>query len=145
MQNPVVVWFLVGLVLLLAELVLPGLVIFFFGIGAWIAAICAYAFDVSVNTQLLIFLVSSVLSLALLRKSIKKRFTDLRKGKDHDLDEYVGKTAVALEDFDTDGRGKVSFKGTTWDAESKHLGIIKGQRLIIRRFESIRLFVEPTH
>mgnify|MGYP007118357041 CR=1 FL=1 len=32
-------WFLVGLILLLSELALPGFVIVFFGVGAWVTAV----------------------------------------------------------------------------------------------------------
>ena len=42
LQDPAVIWFLVGLGLLLLELALPGLVILFFGAGAWVTAlVCA--------------------------------------------------------------------------------------------------------
>lgn len=35
-SKPELVWFIIGLVLFLLELVLPGFVIFFFGVGAWV-------------------------------------------------------------------------------------------------------------
>ena len=42
--KPEVIWCLVGLVLLLLEFILPGLIIFFFGLGAWVvAAVCLFA------------------------------------------------------------------------------------------------------
>jgi membrane protein implicated in regulation of membrane protease activity len=37
--SPIIIWFVVGLVLILMEFVIPGLVIVFFGLGAWVAAI----------------------------------------------------------------------------------------------------------
>ena len=43
-SKPELVWFIAGLGLFLLELVLPGFVIFFFGIGAWVTAlICLVA------------------------------------------------------------------------------------------------------
>ena len=60
LSDPAVIWFLVGLGLLLLELVLPGLVILFFGVGAWVTAlVCAFT-DISLNWQILIFLVASL-------------------------------------------------------------------------------------
>ena len=74
LSDPAVIWFLIGLGLLLLELILPGLVILFFGIGAWITAlVCAIA-DINLNWQIFIFLVASLLGLVLLRKYLKKRF-----------------------------------------------------------------------
>ena len=140
-----VIWFLVGLLLMLAELVVPGLVMIFFGIGAWVAALVAWIFDISLNTQLLIFLVASLASLGLLRRMIKERYINTKTVKDPDLnEEYIGKTAFATDDFDANGKGKVSFKGASWDAESKH-PVSKGQKLIITGFQSILLFVEPSN
>jgi len=61
--KPVVVWFLIGLVLLILEFLMPGVIFFFFGIGAWITAIITLFTDVSFNTQLAIFIISSVMLL----------------------------------------------------------------------------------
>ena len=54
--NIPLIWFILGLVLLLGEFVMPGLVIFFFGIGAWVVAILTIFFDISINLQLIIYL-----------------------------------------------------------------------------------------
>ena len=80
LSDPAVIWFLIGLGLLLLDLALPGLVILFFGTGAWVTAlVCALA-DISLNVQILIFLVASLLGLVLLRKYLKNRFFNkLRK------------------------------------------------------------------
>ena len=37
--TPEIIWFLVGLVLLILEFAMPGLIIGFFGVGAWVVAI----------------------------------------------------------------------------------------------------------
>ncbi len=138
------VWFLIGLALLLLELLTPGLVLVFFGAGAWITALAVLIFEPTLNAQLLIFLISSVLSLALLRKSIKTRFANNRKETDTaDLEEdYVGKIVQAIEDFDNHGRGRVSFRGSTWQATASG-PVAAGQSLIIRKFDSILLHVDP--
>lgn len=137
-----VVWFLIGLALILVELAVPGLVLIFFGVGAWVTALVCLLFNIELNTQLFIFLGSSLLSLALLRKTLRKRYMD-RKSPDADLeDEYIGHTAVAINSFTAGQTGKVSFKGSSWNAESNHT-ITEGQLLKITGYKSIKLFVEP--
>ena len=60
--KPELIWFLVGLVLLIMEFALPGLIIGFFGAGAWIVAIICLVTNININTQLIIFIISSILS-----------------------------------------------------------------------------------
>lgn len=122
--RPELIWFLVGLVLLIMEFMLPGLIIFFFGVGAWIVAIvCLLSTYVqgSINSQLLIFIVSSILSLLILRRWVKGVFLghsganqDLRE----DLKEFIGERATVIEDITPKAGGKVEFHGTNWEARA---------------------------
>ena len=116
LSDPAVIWFLIGLGLLLLELVLPGLVILFFGVGAWITAlVCAFT-DISLNWQILIFLVASLLGLVLLRKYLKNRFfSRSEKEIDDQLEEFIGRKGRAIDDF-REGEGQIEFKGTQWSA-----------------------------
>jgi membrane protein implicated in regulation of membrane protease activity len=116
LSDPAVIWFLIGLGLLLLELVLPGLVILFFGAGAWITAlVCAFT-DISLNWQILIFLVASLLGLVLLRKYLKNRFFNRsEKEIDDQLEEFIGRKGRAIDDF-KEGEGQIEFKGTQWSA-----------------------------
>jgi len=142
-SNPAVIWFLIGLVLLLLEFAVPGLIIFFFGIGAWITALAYLIFEPGLNIQILIFLVASILILALLRKYLRKRF--FKEGGDDSASlkrEFIGKIAVAETDIPADGRGKISFKGTLWSADSE-VDIKKGDQVKIVEKESIILKVKP--
>ncbi|MEN8158232.1 MAG: NfeD family protein [Bacteroidota bacterium] len=141
-SDPAVIWFLVGLGLLLLELILPGLVILFFGAGAWVTALACVLFDLNLNWQILIFLVASLLGLVLLRKYLKKHFFG-RKDKEIEdqLEEFIGRKARAIEDF-KDGSGKVEFKGTRWSARSD-VAVTKGQWVTIDSKESLILQVKP--
>jgi membrane protein implicated in regulation of membrane protease activity len=142
LSNPAVIWFLVGLGLLLLELVLPGLVILFFGAGAWVTAlVCAFA-DISLNWQILIFLVASLLGLALLRRYVKRKFFGKTDQEAQDqLEEFIGKKAKAIEDF-RDGAGMVEFKGTQWSARCSD-PVSKGQWVLIEGKDSLTLIVRP--
>lgn len=138
-----VIWFLIGLLLLLGELVMPGLVLIFFGFGAWVTALFCLLFDVSLNGQLGIFLASSLTSLALLRKYLRNRYTNFRQEQSAELeDDYIGQKVTAIQDFEANTPGRVSFRGSNWEAVSA-TPVTAGQTLIITGFRSIRLIVEP--
>ena len=142
LSDPAVIWFLVGLGLLLLELILPGLVILFFGIGAWVTAlVCAIA-DINLNWQIFIFLAASLLGLVLLRKYLKKRFFSKTDKETQDqLEEFIGRKARAVDEF-KDGAGKVEFKGTRWTARSDE-PVSRGQWVTIQSKDSLTLNVKP--
>lgn len=143
LTRPELIWFIIGLVLFLLELVLPGFVIFFFGVGAWITALLCLIAEPGINLQAIVFAATSVLSLVLLRKMIQKRFFYSREELSKEVeDEFTGREAVALEDIIPGKNGKVEFKGTSWKAESES-AISKGQTVIIKNKENFKLFVEP--
>jgi len=140
-------WFILGLILLLAELALPGLVIIFFGIGAWVTALAIWLGLVSsFGVQLLTFLVSSVLSLALFRKHGKKYFQGDISGKlapGQSLDDVKGEKAVVIAAIKPKGLdGKVEFNGTVWAAESD-VAIEKGAVVEIIERTNLTLKVKP--
>ena len=117
--KPEVVWFLIGLVLLIMEFAMPGLIIAFFGIGAWVVALVCLITDIGINTQLIIFIVCSVLSLLLLRRWLKGIFlghTESRQDLTEDLKEFVGERAVVKEKITPKAGGRVEFHGTDWEA-----------------------------
>jgi len=122
--KPELIWFLVGLVLLIFEFIMPGLIIGFFGIGAWIVAIiCLVSVYVqgSLNAQLIIFIIASVLLLLLLRNWLKGMFIGHVKSKQDmtkDLNEFIGERAVVKEKITPKARGKIEIHGTNWVAEA---------------------------
>ena len=122
--KPELIWFLVGLVLLVFEFIMPGLIIGFFGVGAWIVAIiCLLSAYVtgSINAQLIIFIIASVLSLLLLRKWLKGIFIGHVKSKQdmtEDLNEFIGERVVVKAKITPKAGGKVELHGTNWEAEA---------------------------
>jgi len=143
LSDPAVIWFLVGLGLLLLELVLPGLVILFFGVGAWVTALVCAISDISLNWQIFIFLIASLLGLILLRKYLKKRFfSKADKEVEDQLEEFIGRKGMAVDDF-KDGSGKVEFKGTRWSARCE-APVKKGEWVTIQSKESLILTVKPS-
>ena len=141
-MSVVTIWLLCGVIGLALELILPGLIVLFFGCGALLTGIAAWIFpSLQIEGQLIVFVVSSVVLLLVFRKMLRNRFFNNSKESGDELaDEYIGKTAVALTDF-ADGRGEVEFKGSKWEALSSD-EIHKGENVVISSRESIKLTVE---
>jgi membrane protein implicated in regulation of membrane protease activity len=119
--KPELIWFLVGLVLLILEFVMPGLIIGFFGVGAWIVAVICLITKIGINTQLIIFIVCSILSLLILRRWLKGVFlghTGAQQDLTEDLKEFIGERAVVKAKITPKIGGKVEFHGTNWAAEA---------------------------
>ena len=139
-----VIWFLIGVGLLLLELVVPGLIFVFFGIGAWLTAAILLAVDLSLNMQLLIFSITSIGSLLSLRHSIRKRYMDISiTGKNETIDNgFIGSQAVSLTSIEPGKDGKVEFNGSQWEACSE-ISIEPRMSVKIIGMKSIKLIVEP--
>jgi len=146
--RPEIIWFLIGLALLIMEFVLPGLIIAFFGIGAWIVAlVCLFSNYVqgSVNVQLTIFILSSVLSLMCLRKWLKGVFLGHAVSKQNlkeNLEEFIGQKAVVKEKITPKAGGKVEFHGTNWAAEADEEIAVETVVEIVAK-DNITLKVKP--
>jgi inner membrane protein len=142
-SRPELIWFILGLGLFLLELFMPGFIIFFFGMGAWITALVCLIGNPGINVQIIIFAVSSGLLLVALRRIIQKKFLNSKSSRSDSVeDEFTGKEGLAKVDFGGIKHGKIEFKGTTWTAESSS-EIKEGQRVIIIEKDSFKLIVEP--
>jgi inner membrane protein len=141
-SNPAVMWFIAGFILFILEFALPGFILFFFGVGAWIVALLVLLFDFSLNTQLIIFLTASVLTILLFRKSMQKIILVKKKSSEIE-DEFIGKTARTETAITPGKNGKVYFKGTSWDAASEDV-IGPDENVTIIGNESILLIVKST-
>ncbi|MBX9586077.1 MAG: NfeD family protein [Gammaproteobacteria bacterium] len=118
--SPILVWFLLGLLLLLTELVTPNFIMVFFGIGAWVVSLLGLmGFVPNLDAQLAIFISVSILSLVLFRKTAKRICHPrvlLREDDTHEIDTVIGSNAVVLEDIEAHAFGKVELFGTAWKA-----------------------------
>jgi len=143
--KPELIWFLIGLLLLLAEFMIPGLIVFFFGVGAWIVAVCCLLTDVTLNVQLLIFIISSVLLLVLLRSWVKGIFTGhvtARQNLQEELSEFIGERAIVTQTITPKLAGKVELHGTNWVAEAD-VEIVEGTAVEVVAKKNITFKVKP--
>jgi membrane protein implicated in regulation of membrane protease activity len=120
--SPELVWFIIGLILIIMEFGIPGVVTVFFGIGAWLVALLCLIFDISLNMQIIIFIFGSVVPLILLRKWFRKLLKLTAGDGPDDLDEikeFLGKKATVTEKITSERSGRVAFRGSTWNADSE--------------------------
>lgn len=143
LSRPELFWFILGLLLFLMELVIPGFFIFFFGLGAWVVSLVCLIANPGINLQIVIFAIVSVLTLVTLRRMIQKKFFYSRGNESENVeDEFTGREAVALGDFGPGRKGSVEFKGTPWKAESD-AEISKGDLVTITQKDNFTLTVKP--
>ena len=144
LTNPVFIWFLVGLGMFLLELVSPGFFILFFGIGAWLVALICYFTPLTLNTQLFLFIIASVLSLALLRRWLQgflKGFVKAEQDPNKEMDDFLGQKAVVKERIEPRKSGKIELNGTQWEAESSET-LEKGETVKVVSRHSLVLQVK---
>ena len=142
-----IVWAVLGLIFVFIEFFIPGLVIVFFGVGALITAVTTWSgLTPSLPWQLLVFIVSSVLFLVLLRKYVKRTFLGktLGDGEEDDLNFNIeiGKIVPVIESIKPgEVGGKVRYMGTTWSASSSE-PIAPGESVEIIGNDGLTLIVE---
>jgi membrane protein implicated in regulation of membrane protease activity len=144
--NPVLIWFLAGLALIIFEFTVPGVILVFFGIGAWITALTTWAgLTTGWTSQLLVFTVSSVLMLVFLRRWFRARFfghsSEVQDPLDN-LDEFRDQVVIVTEEVDPDSGGRVEFKGADWSARCD-TALTVGARAVIQSVDGITLLVCP--
>ncbi|SDU31188.1 NfeD family protein [Halopseudomonas salegens] len=114
-------WLLLGLLLLISEFFVPGLIAAFFAIGALIVGLLTlFGVIESLPIQLTLFALISLAALFGLRKHFKRWLTGAtsdRSLQDQDDSGLIGTRVKVLTDF-TQGIGHVSHNGAKWDAES---------------------------
>jgi membrane protein implicated in regulation of membrane protease activity len=141
--SPVLVWFLAGIVFFALELGLPGLIVFFFGVGAWCAALTVFFLPMSLASQLLVFLAASLVSLALLRTTLKKVFLGRVLEVDAmDNDIPPGATGVVIEDINPPAAGLIKYGGSFWQATADQ-AIAKGAIVAIVEKNNLSIKVSP--
>jgi membrane protein implicated in regulation of membrane protease activity len=142
LYNAAVLWFIAGFIFFLLEFVIPGLILFFFAVGAWVVAIVCLFIDPSINTQLILFLATSLSTILLFRNWVKKLIWNKQLPSEIE-DEFIGKTARSETYIAPGQNGKIVFRGTMWDAKSEDY-ITKGEEVRIIGNESIVLIVKST-
>lgn len=118
MFTPVFWWSIVGIGLMLCEFIAPGLILFFFGLGALVTALVAWLLPLGLAEQLIVFTVASLLSLFVLRRFLKPIFMGSSEAGEEMTEGMVGQEATVSEPIEPSQSGKVELNGVAWKAES---------------------------
>ena len=143
-MEPVYIWLILAVALLVGELLTPGFLLACFSLGAFLAVIPA-AFHLHPAWQIAAFCVGSLLSLWLLRPfvmRISKRRPQVKTG----VDALPGSRGRVVRTVTYSGKeGRVAIDGDEWPArtEDPNLTIPVGAHVKVLRNESITLFVTP--
>ena len=135
-------WLAGGLALLVVELVTPsGFFVMFFGVGAILTGLAAGAGLVTGPVaQWTLFTVASVLALLLFRGKIQARVE--HSGPRRPVDSLVGEIAFPVETMASGEVGRVTLRGTTWDARNEgDTTLGANQRCRVTRVSGLQLGV----
>lgn len=125
------IWALVGVVLILAEFAMTGVILVFFGVAALLVGLLLWAgVDMSLNTQILVFGALAIGLLLMARDRVRTWFHGKSEQASDGIEVLVPGTPVtALGDF-VDGAGLVTHRGARWNAECD-APVASGQRVWI--------------
>jgi len=119
------IWFLIGIGFLIAEFIMPTFIMFFFAIGAVVVSIVTACYDISINSQIILFALSSIISLILLRNYMNNIFKgNESKGEDKYFDNSIDSNknfATVSKTIQPNGFGEIKYKGTFYKAQSENL------------------------
>lgn len=127
-----IIWTVIGVALVVLELIIPGGITSFVGMAAIITGLLIkYEVLKDTTSVVLTFMILSIVLLLFLRTIFMKYFEgDSRKqnvDEDHDA---RGTIVDVLEDIHPFREGRVSFRGTGWQARSEE-EITKGSKAVI--------------
>ena len=139
-------WIVGGIVLVLAELVIPSFFIVWFGLGALLTGLLTLAFDLSVTAQLATWTLASLAMAGLWFRVFKQSFVKTRVGTaDGEVIGEIGLLVSAVAPFE---RGKVRFQRPVLGSEEwvclADTAIAAGERVKVMAVEGSFLKVSKT-
>ena len=145
--SPALIWFLIGVAFLIAELAVPGFILIFFTAGCWIAAIVVLFMHIKLTSQIIVFIVSSLILLFALRKYSLRIFKGTARSNidDNYSNSKIGKTAIVTKTIAPNVPGEIKVMGSFWRAVAD-TKIEYGQSVTIESQESedgLTLKVKP--
>ena len=133
------IWAALIVIFVVGEIVMTNLICIWFAGGAFVAMLLDL-FHVSMLTQIIVFLIVSLVLLLATRPLAKKKL-DYKKQKTN-LDAIVGKEAVVTEEIKDQEAGAVKIEGKVWTAKSESGDTFTpGETVIIDEIRGVTLFV----
>lgn len=145
MVGEELLWIIVGIALIAAELLFASFVVVFFGFAALLTGIAIwFGLPTGSGIPFVVFAVLAVGLLVFLRRRFQQMFRGASLSGDHD-DDILGHEATVQTGFDTGSpnRGKVSYRGAGWDARCDAGPLAPGAFVRIVARQGLTLDVVP--
>ena len=138
--SPIFLWLALFVVFLIVEAGTVALVSIWFALGA-LAALVSCVLGAKMWLQITVFLVVSLVLLALLWKRVRSKLTTTKTN----VDSVIGAEGYVTEAIDNlSYTGRVKLGGITWAARSTSgAGIPVGTLVKVERIEGVKVFVSP--
>ncbi|MDT4969815.1 MAG: hypothetical protein QOJ64_4552 [Acidobacteriota bacterium] len=141
-----ILWTVLGVVLIVAEIFTPGFVLLWFGVGALAAALAGLVGISSLPLQFLIFALVSVALTAASRTIFVNYFSREKSGSDlkTGVDALPGKVGTVVSSSKGAlGEGAVKVYGSTWTAypAEGEEPLEAGERVAVERVQGASIFV----
>ena len=135
------VWITIGLVLAALEMLLPGVYLIWLAIAAILTGILAFGLDLSLGSQVVIFVSASLIAVYSARRFLRDSPIESADPLlNHRADRLAGETALVTQAFDG-GTGRVKHGDSEWLARGPDLDV--GARVRITGSDGAILIVEP--
>jgi len=139
------IWLYIGAGLMLAEILVPGFVLFFFGLSAAtlgvLILVLPESFQLTLAWQLALFSLFSVVYLVTLRRYLKSVFLGDSEDRLSASDDFAGRTGEVTSAIAVGVPGRVTVGDAEWDAVSV-APISAGTKVKILSRKNLTLTVE---
>ncbi|HEX8175370.1 MAG TPA: NfeD family protein [Pyrinomonadaceae bacterium] len=141
-----ILWTVLGVILIIAEIFTPGFVLLWFGVGALAAALAGLVGVTSLTLQFLIFITVSVALTAASRTIFVNYFSREREGSDlkTGVDALPGQIGTVVSDsVGALNEGAVKVYGSTWTAypAEGESPLRAGERVTVERVQGASIYV----
>lgn len=134
------VWSLVGLALLGAEMMTGTFILLFFGISALVVAVLRLIGLDSLAIEVILFAIIGSMMIFFFRPKIRAAMEQRHKG--YDVDKNATFTLSA--DIPAHGSANILYQGTTWTALNGTDALMsEGQKVRVTKVEGIKIHVLP--
>lgn len=140
-RPDLILWAVVFVICLVAEIISLGLSTIWFAGGALIAFLIGLI-GAPIWLQVLLFIVISALLLAFTRPIVVKHLNN--KTVKTNVDSVVGQHGVVIENIDNYGaQGLVDINGMEWSARAvnDYDQLVKGDKVVVQKIEGVKAFV----
>lgn len=111
-------WFTVGIILIILEMLLPGMFLMWFGVSALLVGVITLIITMSMNAELILFAITSVLSVITVILIMRKVSPNTQSTVTQNLNQARGSELIGmtftLDSKVTNHEGKINIGDTAW-------------------------------